>query len=304
MVIAPHCAEGMGPCEIVRLPVPFTASMRPSPSCPGAAAAGAEAAGEAVGEAPMRSAVPRRLASESIRNCPEVTTFWPAWSPSSTSTMPAASRPVLISVAMKPAVPASTMTMLRRPVRMTDSSGIISTSFCSPPSKRAVTNMPGNSCLPWLGRTMRTLMVRVAGLMSGRTVSIFPASGSVVPVGNTLTAWPAAIARAWPSGTSAITQIRLRSARRNSVVPGETVMPSRTATSVTTPSSGLTMPAWGWSLPVDSTALTCPGVMPACSMRALAALRRSGRPSAAMRDTARYSSCAATQSGEYTVTST
>ncbi|MNY49126.1 hypothetical protein D3C86_1845200 [compost metagenome] len=97
------------------------------------------------------------------------------------------------------------MTMLRWPVRMTDSNGIISASFRSPLSKRTVTNMPGNRCLPLLGRTMRTLMVRVAGLTSGRTVSTLPTSGSGAPVGDTLTAKPGSMARACPSGTSAIT---------------------------------------------------------------------------------------------------
>jgi len=81
--------------------------------------------------------------------------------------------------------------------------------------------------------------------------------------------------RAWPSGTSATTQTWLKSARRNRVMPGETVIPSRTATSVTMPSMGLAMPTLGCSRPDASTALTCPGVMPVCSMRALAALARS-----------------------------
>ncbi len=271
IVIALQCADGIAPCEIVR-PSLVTASMRPTPSCSMAAAAGAEAAG---GDA-MRWAVPRRLASESIRNCPETTTFCPALKPSVTSVCPLASAPVLTSMGLKPPLPASTMTIVRVPVRINASVGTSSLSgpACAP--NRTLANMPGKRRRSRFWSSTRTLTVRVLALTSGRMASTLPVSACpAIAVAVAVTAWPGRMADAWLSGISAKTHTVDKSAILKSVMPGATAMPSRTPTSVMTPSMSLEIASRGCGLPVDSTSRICASVMPAWRMRSNAALRRS-----------------------------
>ena len=78
MVIAGHCSAGTGPCSSVRR-LGSTSTTTPWPVHGGDAAASGRAAA-ADGGLP-RANTPCRLASESTRNCPEATTCWPATSP-------------------------------------------------------------------------------------------------------------------------------------------------------------------------------------------------------------------------------
>ena len=70
---------------------------------------------------------PRRFASESMRNCPEATTFWPTLSPSRISERPPCSAPTRTSAGRKCVASSATITTLRVPVLITASVGTVST---------------------------------------------------------------------------------------------------------------------------------------------------------------------------------
>ena len=74
-----------------------------------------------------------KLASESIRNWPEVTTFSPGLSPSTISTQSPLSMPLRTSRASKRPSPRAMITRSWRPVRISASSGMATTSFFGPP---------------------------------------------------------------------------------------------------------------------------------------------------------------------------
>ncbi len=124
----------------------------------------------------MRVAVPRRLASESSRNWPETTTFWPAFRPSVTSVCPPVSAPVFTSTGLKPPLPVSTMATVREPVRISASVGTSNWSAPGRVPNLTLTNMPGSNCRFLFASSMRTLSVRVPGFTSGRMASTFPVS--------------------------------------------------------------------------------------------------------------------------------
>ena len=302
IVIAPQPSAGIGPCDSVTAPLP-TASMRACPPYSAAAAAaeaaGAEAADAAAsaGEASMRPPVARRLASESSRNWPDTTTCWPACSPRRTSVRPPASPPVSMSTGRNPAAPSATITTLRRPVRITASLG---TSSACPRAvaKLMVTNMPGSSRPCRLASSMRALTVRVSASTRGSSACTRP--WNVVPgsaAARASTAVPGRSSADWLSGTSASAHTVPSPLMRNSVAPGITVMPSRTASSTSTPSIGATTAMRGCTLPLRSTRRTCSSSMPDSRMRWRAASSSPPRSSPCMRCTARNSSCAAIHSG-------
>src|SRR5439155_18763315 len=75
MVIAGHCSEAIGPCERITSSLSIFSTLA-VPLCV------EPASGSAPGCAsPMRVVAPLRLDSESMRNWPDTTTFWPASRP-------------------------------------------------------------------------------------------------------------------------------------------------------------------------------------------------------------------------------
>ena len=249
---------------------------------------------------PMWLAVPFRLVSESIRNCPETTTFWPACNPLRTSVMPLAVPAVSTSTAWNFPPSSATMTTLRVPVRITASAG---TSSTSAPGAAAIfneANMPGISCPSGLASSTRAFSVRVAVSTCGRTAPTLPwntAPGSAGLVA--LTALPGRTCAAAVSGMSASTQTVARPLMRNKGVPGATAMPSRAPSSAITPAAGAVTVSCARTSPVLSTCRTWASVMPARRMRWRAASATPARPEPCMRLAARNSSWAAIHSGTY-----
>ena len=70
-----------------------------------------------------RVVVPFRLASESMRNWPDTTTFWPGSMPLRISVMPFASVPISTSTGRNLPSPSATNTTARLPVTITASDG-------------------------------------------------------------------------------------------------------------------------------------------------------------------------------------
>ena len=87
---------------------------------------------------------------------------------------------------------------------------------------------------------------------------------------------------------------------RASVMPGATLMPRRTASSVMTPPMGAVMVCNACGRPLRCTSSTTAAVMPSSSRRARAACASAASPVAR---TARYSCCAPSQSGFISSTS-
>ena len=151
---------------------------------------------------------------------------------------------------------------------------------------------------------MRALIVRVCGLISGssaptRPLYTVPGCDAV----RTSTGVPARTRAAADSGSSALIHTEPSPLMRYSGAPIATVMPSRTASSVTTPPIGATIVMRGCSVPVATTRSICSSDMPARRIRCRAPSASASMPAPFIRRTARYSSCAATQSGTYSSSS-
>src|SRR5262249_14966775 len=84
-----------------------------------------------------------RLASESMRNCPDVTTRIPSESPDLISMSDPAGRPSVTSTGEKRLSSPATMTTLRLPVAMTASCGTSSTASLDVEPRVTETNIPG-----------------------------------------------------------------------------------------------------------------------------------------------------------------
>ncbi len=246
----------------------------------------------------MRDATPFRLASESIRNCPEITTCCPASRPLRISVCPLDSMPISTSTGANLPSPWATITTLRLPVVITASLGTWRISMRDIGLNVTLANMPGTRAPAGLASSTRTFSVRVAGLTSGRMAVTLPLK--VVPASagaRASTALPGRTCAARLSGTSALTQTVERPLMRNSGVPAATVMPSRAPSSATTPPIGAVSVNRGCTLPLAATDWICASVMPTRRMRWRAPSMSA--PAPVMRATDRYSSCAATQSGTY-----
>ena len=122
----------------------------------------------------MRASTPFRLASESIMNCPDVTTRCPADRPLVISVWSPASRPTSTSTGANLPSPAATITTLRLPVRITASDGTSTAGFAAAPRNVAFANIPGFNAPPGFDSTTRARTVRVAMLTSGSSASIRP----------------------------------------------------------------------------------------------------------------------------------
>ena len=199
-----------------------------------------------------------------------------------------------------PSAPA-TITTVRLPVAITASWG--TTSACSPADCLNVTrtNMPGLSARPGLRNSMRAFSVRVARSTSGRIADSLPLIMLPGPAACTSAALPTRSCEASASGTSAITQTELRSAMRNRVMPDETMAPSRTPSSATTPEVGANSVKRICAVPDCSERVTTSSGMDNSRSRARDASISAG-PGWACR-TPRYSSSAAAHSGAYSVAS-
>ena len=315
IVIAPHLIDGIGPCESVNASRP-RASIRASPWWRGApVAAGADAAVAAVvaavaapagfGASFNRASTPLRLASESIRNCDDTTTRCPACRPLLISVWPALSMPACTSTGLNPPLASASITTVRRPVWITASVGI-SRALSARVSVNCIeTNIPGTSWPRALASSTRAFNVRVAGLTSGTRASTRPSNqtpGAAAVCARTFV--PGRSSAAWLSGTSALAHTVAKPLILNNVAPGITVMPSRTASSVTRPDVGERIAMRGSACPLASTRRIWSSLMPACRIRARAPSTSTARSGPCIRRTPRNSSCAATQSGTYSSAST
>ena len=160
--------------------------------------------------------------------------------------------------------------------------------------------MPGTSTPLALTISSRAFSVRVAAFTSGNTACTLPLkviSGTAVARACTLA--PGRNRADWLSGTSAVAHTVPRPLMRNSVTPGITVIPSRTASSVTTPPMGATNVVRGWVWPLESTSAIWAALMPTWRMRWRDPSTKAARSVPCIRLTDKNSSCAATQSGTY-----
>ncbi len=148
---------------------------------------------------------------------------------------------------------------------------------------------------------MRAFSVRVTRSTSGRIADSLPGIMLTGPAACTSAAAPTRSCEAIASGTSAITQTELRSAMRNSVTPGETMAPSRTPSSATTPEVGANSVKRVCAEPDCSERATTSSGIDSSRRRARDASTRAC-PGWACR-MPRYSSSAAAHSGAYSVAS-
>jgi len=133
----------------------------------------------------------------------------------------------------------ATMTTLRSPVRITASEGTRSALISAPCAKASVANMPGFNLPPGLPSSTRARSVRVAAFTSGRIALTRPRKDL---------AGEARHARFDRRSGTQPRDLRLghfgvdpharQIARRNSIAPDITVMPSRTPSSAMTPLIG------------------------------------------------------------------
>jgi hypothetical protein len=225
-------------------------SMRASASC--------SAAGAAAGCDAARAMMPRRLASESIRNWPLVTTFWPSDRPRVTTVSPSTSAPVATSTGRNRPPSSATMTSARRPVRMTASDGTRNAGSLAPPSSVTCADRPGRSLSPGLGSSTRTRSVRAASFSDGSSAVTRPS-------------------RVCP-GTATSSHTRSMPLICATVWPAISVMPARTPSSCTTPPRGAAMVTRACGRPVDSTSRTIASGMPASRIRSRAAATSPASP--------------------------
>ena len=185
-------------------------------------------------------------------------------------------------------------TSVRLPVRISASAGTTSASRCGPRSVTCALRPAFRRCAG-LGNSMRTRSVRVSRLASCSTAATRPLTTTP---GNARkrasTAWPGWIGAARASGKAASSHTVARPLMRASVMPGVTVMPARTTSSVMTPPLGAVMVCKGTGWPVASTRSTSAMGMPSSSRRCRAARASAASPTAF---TARYSCCAPNHSG-------
>ncbi len=288
--MAGQSSRGTGPCRSVTepsaifsiVPIALNVTGWSSPSRFGPASSIA------------RTSSPARLASESSRNWPEVTTSSPCERPASTSVLPPASRPIRTSAGMKPPSSCLIMTMVRRPVRITASEGTSRARRVSGVSETCA-NMPGLSRPEGLGNCARTVIVRLASCALGKIAMIGPenlSSGNAVRVA--LTGWPTRIFAACVSGTDASSQIGENPVISARVWPAITVMPGRTPSMVMAPPVGAVTVIVACARPVRPTDEICPFDMPSSRIRSRMACASCSSP---LFRTARYSCCAPPHSG-------
>jgi hypothetical protein len=233
IVIAPMPTLGMGPWLSVTL-------SRSSDSIrPWALWRWAVFAAVGAGWLFRRASTPFRLASESIRNCDETTTRWPAFRPRLISVWPPVSRPVSTSTGAKRPPSSATITTARRPVWITASVGT-SKAFPARLSMNCiVTNRPGTNCPLGLANCTRAFSVRVVVFTSGSSACTLPRNTAPGTPGLRASTWlPGRTSAAWLSGSSALAQTLAKPLMRASIIPGLTVMPSRATSSATTPLDG------------------------------------------------------------------
>ena len=145
---------------------------------------------------------------------------------------------------------------------------------------------------------MRALIVRVCAFTSGSSAPTRPLNTVPGMAGvRTSTGVPARTRAAAASGSSALIHTEDRPLIRYSGAPIATAIPSRTASSVTTPPIGATMVSRGCTVPPATTPSICASDIPASRIRCRAASASASIPCPFIRRTARYSSCAATHSG-------
>ncbi len=155
--------------------------------------------------------------------------------------------------------------------------------------------MPARSRSPGFGSSMRTRSVRLSRVASGSTAATLPRCTSPGSAAKRSSAvCPLRTAAASASGTAASTHTVPRPLMRASVMPAATVMPWRTISSLISPPIGArtVLSASGW--PLCSTRSTSAAGMPNSVSRSRAAAVSAASP---VRRTARYSVCAASQSG-------
>ena len=163
----------------------------------------------------------------------------------------------------------TTMTRLSVPVAINASFGTSGTD--GPPSgrRRTSANMPGARRPSGLRKTMRARWVRLIGSICGSRASTSPANvcpGKASIVAST--GVPARMPATPACGIDASSHSVAVPLMRNSGVPASTVWPSRTSTSLTTPSLGAVRVTPSWPLRPDtpSTRNRCCAAL--CSSRA------------------------------------
>ena len=179
-------------CRWFRRPVPLlSASTRASP-LPARAGAAFQ---------PRQHAF--RLASESIRNCPDATTVSPSFSPPSTSVSLPTSLPTVTVTGWSRPSRCFTMTIERLPVAITASDGTSRRDTLCRAATRTRISMPGVSFSAALSISTRACSVRLLALMPGSTSRMRPVkccAGSPANVAST--AIPGCTVSASASGTS------------------------------------------------------------------------------------------------------
>ena len=252
------------------------------------------------GGAEMRASAPLRLASESTRNCPEMTMRCPARRPLRISVMSPDSRPTSTAAGTKRPSPASTITTLRLPVLITASLGTSTTCLLDAPPNFTVANIPGFSDPPGFASTMRARTVRVCALTSGSSAFTEPLkTRSGYAAARASTGAPLRTNAACASGTSAVTHTLPMPASLKSVVPGMTAIPSRAPISQTMPPCGAVTVTRADGLRSRSMRAISVGGMPSRRKRCRADSARSAAPGCALALSASSSSCAASHSGTY-----
>ena len=132
-----------------------------------------------------------------------------------------------------------TITRLSRPVEISASLGMRAAGAAAWGDSCTFANMPGASLPSALSSTMRAGRVRLAASICGSSDSMWPVKRSPGSASTrAVTGAPAVRRAASPCGMAASSQSVSRLATRNSGVPAATVSPSRTSTSLTTPSCG------------------------------------------------------------------
>jgi hypothetical protein len=161
--------------------------------------------------------------------------------------------------------------------------------------------MPGASLSPSFCSSTRAVKVRVSRSMSGRSAMTLPskfAPGHAVA--RAITLEPTAIIETCASGIWAFTHTVLSPFRRKSAAPALNAEPSRTASSVTTPSSGANSVVVGWVRRVDSIARMVASGTPSTARRWRAASRIDCARCDCASSSARYSCCASIHCGACT----